>query len=197
VSIDLAGCSDRELAALAGDGRELVYRELLRRHKAAVFRLIRNHVGDADEALDLTQETFVAGFGAFDRYDGDRPFRAWIARIALNKCRDWARRRKVRAFFVRALPLESARDVASEAPAPDAAAGDRAELAHVRAALAALPSRLREVILLRGMEGLSQAEAAEALRVSEKTVETRLYRARARLRELLAGLSEHGVPPGR
>src|SRR3546814_2003565 len=72
--------------------------------------------------MDLTQETFVSGFSALDRYDGDRPFSTWIARIALNKCRDWARRRKVRAFFSRALPLESAHHVASDGPAPDSAA---------------------------------------------------------------------------
>src|SRR3546814_18300648 len=70
-------------------------------------------IGDADEAMDLTQETFVSGFSALDRYDGDRPFRTWIARIAPNKCRDWARRRTVRAFFSRALQLANAHHVAS------------------------------------------------------------------------------------
>src|SRR3546814_15365309 len=73
--------------------------------RSGVYRLIVKQIGDADEAMDLTQETFVSGFSALDRYDGERPFRTWIARIALNKCRDWARRRKVRAFFSRALPL--------------------------------------------------------------------------------------------
>src|SRR3546814_6204358 len=85
--------------------------------------------------MDLTQETFVSGFSALDRYDGDRPFSTWIARIALNKCLDWARRRKVRAFFSRALPLESAHHVASDGPAPDPAATDKRELARVRGAI--------------------------------------------------------------
>ena len=120
------------------------------------------------------------------RYDADRPFRVWIARIAINKCRDWARRRKVRAFFSRALPLESAHHVASDIPSPDMEASDRLELARVRGAIAQLPQNLREVLLLRGMDDVSQAEAAAMLNVSEKTVETRLYRARMRLRDLLA-----------
>src|SRR3546814_12098408 len=77
--------------------------------------------------MDLTQEAFVAGFSALDRYDGDRPFRTWIAHIALNKCHDWARRRKVRAYFSRALPLESAHHIASDGPAPDSVAPDRRE----------------------------------------------------------------------
>jgi len=185
VTIDLSQCTDRELAALAASGRQDVYREFLARYKSPVFRLIRSTVGDEGEAMDLTQETFVAGFAALDRYDGDRPFRTWISRIALNKCRDWGRRRAVRAFFARALPLESAHDVAIETPSIDMQASDRAELARVQRAIAALPSNLREVIVLRGVEELSQAEAAELLGVSEKTVETRLYRARAKLRASL------------
>lgn len=137
----------------------------------------------------MTQETFVFGFSALDRYDGDRPFRTWIARIALNKCRDGVRRRKVRAFFSRALPLESAHYVASDGPAPDSAATDKRELARVRGAIDQSPQNLREVLLLRGVDEVSQAETAVILRVSEKTVETRLYRARTKLRELLAGTS--------
>ncbi|WP_374526276.1 RNA polymerase sigma factor [Sphingopyxis sp.] len=190
MSPGLSLCSDGELAALAGSGRQDAYREFLARHKAPVFRLIRGHVGDTDAAMDLTQETFVAGFAALARYDGDRPFRIWISRIAINKCRDWARRRAVRAFFTRALPLESAHDVASDGPPPDVEAEDRAELARVRAAMAALPHNLREVLVLRGVEDLSQAETAELLQVSEKTVETRLYRARTRLRALLGERAE-------
>jgi len=185
VNPDLAHCSDNELAALARSGRQDAYREFLARYKAPVFRLIRGNVGDPDEALDLTQEAFVAGFAALDRYDGERPFRIWIARIAVNKCRDWARRRAVRSFFSRALPLDSAHHVASDVPAPDAETADRAELARVRSAMAQLPQHLREILVLRGVEELSQAETAALLQVSEKTVETRLYRARAKLRALL------------
>lgn len=185
MSLDLSQCSDGELAALAGTGRDDVYRELLARYKAPVFRLIRHHVGDADEAMDLSQETFVAAFAAIERYDGDRAFRTWISRIALNKCRDWARRRAVRSFFSRALPLDHAHDVAITAPAPDVEVGDRMELARVRSAISRLPHNLREVLILRGVEELSQPETAELLDVSEKTVETRLYRARAKLRTLL------------
>ena len=187
MSPELTQCSDQELAVLARAHREDAYREFLRRYKAGVYRLIVKQIGDADEAMDLTQESVVAGFAALGRYDGDRPFRTWIARIALNKCRDWARRRKVRAFFSRALPLESAHHVASDGPAPDAEVTDKRELVRVRGAIDQLPQNLREVLLLRGVDEVSQAEAAAILGVSEKTVETRLYRARTRLRELLAG----------
>ena len=111
MSLSLSEGSDGELAALALAGRQDAYRELLARHRESVFRLVRASVGDPHEALDITQETFIAAFSALGRYDHERPFLAWLKHIALNKCRDWARRRKVRAFFTRAMPLEMAFDV--------------------------------------------------------------------------------------
>jgi len=185
VSLDLAQSSDGELAALALGGQQAAYREFLRRYKEPVYRLIRSSIDDADEALDLTQESFVSAFAALKRYDPDRPFRLWVSRIALNKCRDWARRQAVRGFFRKARPLEDAFDVASDTPTPEAEAGDRAELARVVQAMSNLPHKLRQVVVLRAVEGLSQAEAADALGVTEKAVETRLYRARQQLAQSL------------
>src|SRR3546814_2734954 len=106
VSLDLAACSDGELAALALGGRQLAYNELMRRHRGSVFRLLRSNVGDADAAVDLTQQSFIAAFSALPSYDGEHPFRFWISRIAINKERDWGRRRAVRRFFTFARPIE-------------------------------------------------------------------------------------------
>ncbi|OYX16877.1 MAG: RNA polymerase subunit sigma-24, partial [Sphingomonadales bacterium 32-67-7] len=120
-------------------------------------------------------------------YDASRPFGAWVRRIALNKCRDWARRRRVRAFFTRAAPLDDARFVSDDAVPSDVQVSDRTELARVSAEIALLPARLRDVLLLRTVDNVTQAEAAAILDITEKTVETRLYRARAKLREVLGG----------
>ncbi len=113
MSLDLTQCSDGELTALSLGGQQAAFREFLRRYKEPVYRLIRSSIGDADEALDLTQETFVSAFAALKRYAPDRPFRLWVSRIALNKCRDWGRRQAVRAFFRKARPIEDAFDIAS------------------------------------------------------------------------------------
>jgi len=185
VSLDLSQCSDGELAALALGGQERAYREFLRRYRDPVYRLVRGAIRDNEEALDVTQESFVAAFAALKRYDRERSFKLWISRIAINKCRDWGRRRAVRSFFSRAQPIEDAFDLASDGASPETEAGDRAELHRTRAAIADLPIKLREALILRGVEGMSQAEAAEVLGVTEKTVETRLYRARTKLTELL------------
>lgn len=185
--LDLAACTDGELAVLAVGGRQAAYRALMDRHRAAAFRLARHHCGNDDAALDVTQQSFIAAFAALARYDPARPFQHWLARIVINKAHDWVRRRKVRQFFSFALPLEEARGVREDAPGAEQQASDREELARTMTAIAGLPSRLKEVLVLRTIEGLSQSEAAGVLGVSEKAVETRLYRARAKLTEILRG----------
>lgn len=185
--LDLAACTDGELAALALGGRQAAYRALMDRHRARAFRLARHHCGNDDAALDITQASFISAFAALDRYDGARPFAHWLARIVINKSHDWARRRKLRQFLSFALPLEDARDLADAAPDAMQQAADREELARTMAAIAALPARLKEVLVLRTIEGLSQAETASLLGISEKAAETRLYRARAKLSALTRG----------
>lgn len=174
-------CSDGELAALTIAGRNDAFAELMRRHGEPTYRLIRGHIGDPEEAVDLLQDCFISAFKALDRYDQARPFRAWLSRIAINKCRDWARRRAVRRLFFAASPESRAAEIADPAPSPAEAAGDRQELERLSNAIAALPRNLKEPLILRTIEGLSQSETAMVLRISEKAVETRLYRARQKL----------------
>ena len=144
MTLALGECSEGELAALALAGRQTAFRELLDRHRASVFRLVRGNTGDDDAALDVTQETFIAAFAALKSYDGTRSFKTWMARIALNKCRDWARRRAVRRFFSFALPIEAAATVADESIPADQQLADRIEFARVREAIAKLPPAIRD-----------------------------------------------------
>ncbi|GAA0337268.1 hypothetical protein GCM10009087_54610 [Sphingomonas oligophenolica] len=186
MSNDYAELSDGDLAALSVAGRQIAFAEIVRRHREPLYRIIVANVADADEALDLVQETFVAAYRALRRYDAVRPMRGWLITIALNKCRDWARRRKVRRILSFALPLDGAAEaVAEDRPLHDIEAADREELVRTRRAIAALPATLREVLVLRAIDGQSQAEAAATLGVTEKAIETRLRRARAKLAEQL------------
>lgn len=177
--------SDADLVGAALEGDQEACRQLVARHREAVHRLVRLHVNDADAALDLTQEAFVAAFLALRRYDPQRPLRSWIARIALNKCRDWHRRRVVRGFFFRARPIDEAVGLADSAPGPESEAAARAELARVRRAIDRLPDGLRSVLLLRAVEEMPQAQVAQLLDISEKAVETRLSRARQKLQQMV------------
>lgn len=182
------GAEDGTLAARALGGHADAYRTLMARHREPVYRLIHAQIADADDALDLTQESFIAAFTHLGRYDRSRPFRHWIMRIALNKCRDWRRRRAVRSFFSRAQSLEDeGLQVADNMPGPDTEAAWRQEMARARRAIDLLPDALRSVLLLRTVEGMGQTDVAVLLGISEKAVETRLYRARIKLTEMLRG----------
>lgn len=184
MNCDPAECTDGELAALTLAGRPDAFATIMSRHREPMYRLIKGYVGNPDEALDLVQDCFVSAYKRLDSYDQARPFRAWLARIAINKCRDWARRRAVRRLLFSSGPTPNEATFADPTPDVARAAADRQELDRLWKAISELPRSLKEPLILRTVDGLSQAEAAEVLRISEKAVETRVYRARRRLAEL-------------
>lgn len=183
-SDDLAALDDGALVARAIAGRQVAFREIMRRHRDPLYRLVRGHVGDADEALDLVQDCFATAWRHLGRFDQSRPLRPWLARIAINRARDWHRRRALRRLVGFGVGREE-EAVPDDAPLPDIVAGARIDLERAWAAITRLPERLRETLLLRTVNGLSQMETAEALKISEKAVETRLYRARLQLVAML------------
>ena len=98
VAVDLP---DASLAVAARQGDEAAFAALMRRHKGWLYQFIRRYVADRDDAYDVLQESFVSAWGALARFDPERPFEAWLRRIALNKCRDRARRNAVRRAALR------------------------------------------------------------------------------------------------
>lgn len=186
--------SDADLAARAAAGEERAFSRLMGRHKAGLFAFARRHTGEADAALDVVQETFVSAWGALQRYDRSRPFGVWLRAIALNKCRDRGRRMAVRRLILGAASLDApaARAVAASEPAADVQLENAELKARLDQAIAGLPARLKEPLILSYFEDMSHAEAGKVLGLSVKAVEMRLYRARLRLAEILEndGISE-------
>jgi len=174
---------DHELVAPAVAGDERAFAWLMRRHKDALYRFIRRYTGDADEAYDLLQETFASAWRALGRYDPERSFPTWLRGIALNKCRDWSRRRAVRGWLTRSEPLDGpvGLSLPDDGLSPEAAAVERQRLARLDRALANLPRGLKEPLILTALEGLSQEEAGRILGLTAKAVEVRVYRARRAL----------------
>lgn len=182
---------DRETMArlIAGDDEAL--RELVDRHGPGVLTLLERLVGSKDDALDLCQETFLRVHRHRLEYDPSRPFRTWLITIAANLGRNVLRARR---RFLR-VPLDShdaeaagasiSEILAAEGNRPDEAleAGERRDA--VRGALDRLSPDMRSAVVLVDLEDLSVKEAAVALRLSPRTVESRLYHARRLLRERL------------
>ena len=154
----------------------------MRRHKAWLYRFIRNYAGDREEAHDLLQESFISAWRALPRFDVDRSFAVWLRRIALNKCRDHARRRAVRHAALTLFAFGA--DGSPAAPEVDDTLSDNA-LQRLEIAIAKLPRALKEPLILTALESLSHKEAAELLGISSKAVELRVYRAKRRLSEWL------------
>jgi RNA polymerase sigma factor CnrH len=122
-----------------------------------------------------------------ERFDPDRRFDAWLIRIALNKCHDWGRRKRVRAFINFRFPDAHLAEAVDGSPSPEIVAGDRQRLLQLDSAIARLPGKLKEPLILTVLEGLSHKEAGEVLGVSAKAIELRVYRARQRLATQLQG----------
>lgn len=189
--------SDRALAVLARDGDERAFAQLVVRHEPGLQAFLRRYV-DADAALDVAQEALVAAWRALARFDEARDFGTWLRVVALNKCRDRARR-----LAVRRRVLGEGDDRSREAevqPDPTPSGEDqvlRAEVGvAVRRAVAGLPSALREPLLLTYFAELSQQDAAAFLGVTPKAIETRLRRARLRLAQVLKGDPNDGFDEG-
>jgi RNA polymerase sigma-70 factor (ECF subfamily) len=161
-------------------------------HKATLYRFVRRYVGDADDAYDVVQDTFISTWLALRRYDAGKPFSVWLRAIALNKCRDHGRRRAVRRRFLKLF--------ASQPPHAHSVLQDREEdlgslqakrLRQLDQAVAALPRVYKEPLLLTTVAGLTQQQTAEQLKTSTKAIEMRIRRAKKRLSEALPKSEEN------
>ncbi len=134
---------------------------------------------------DVTQEAFLKAFRKLDRFDGRSSFYTWLYRIAANTAMDWNKKERRR----RHLPLPQGPDGGDLLPAtgdgPRTRASQHELGAKIDEAIAALPPKYLEIITLREIEGLSYDEIARTLDISKGTVESRLFRARERLRDKL------------
>jgi RNA polymerase sigma-70 factor (ECF subfamily) len=171
----------------AHEGDREAFQMLMARHKQALFRFARHYTKDNDDAYDIVQESFTAAWLAIGRYDAARPFDIWVRRIALNKCRDLARRRKVYAFVLG--NFGTIRDLlATEAEAVERDAAENG-MQQMHAAIDALPAGLRDPLILTALEGLSHKAAGEVLGLNAKAVEVRVYRAKKKLAAMLSPFS--------
>jgi RNA polymerase sigma factor (sigma-70 family) len=177
---------DASLAVAARQGDQAAFAALMRRHKGWLYQFIRRYVADRDDAYDVLQESFVSAWGALSRFDPERPFEAWLRRIALNKCRDRARRNSVRRAALRVFGFEVADSSAeSAAPLADSAAAADHALRRLETAIAKLPRQLKEPLVLTMLEGLSHKDAGVLLGINAKAIETRVYRAKRQLASML------------
>jgi RNA polymerase sigma-70 factor (ECF subfamily) len=180
---------DTSLVRDARRGDAQAFRALVERYQRRVYQLALGMVKDPDEAMDITQETFVRVHRYLPSFKGDSSFFTWTYRIATNLCLDSARRRG-RSERVEMdesdAEIEARMDPPSAALAGPQRAALNAELkAKIDEALASLSENHRAILLLREVEGLSYEELAHALGIRKGTVMSRLFHARLKMQRKL------------
>jgi RNA polymerase sigma factor CnrH len=189
---DTGGDEDATLVKRALGGEDAAFAQLMGRHKQWAYRFVRRYVGNADDAYDVLQDTFFSAWLALSRYEPSRPFDIWLRRIALNKCRDRARREAVRRVFTRFSDDETeGRELSDPGAGPETQVATEQEIEQLEHSIALLPRSLKEPLLLTALEGLSHQQAAEVLGLNAKAVEMRIYRARERLSALRTARRHH------
>lgn len=176
--------SDEQLLKSFLDGNQTSFAELMRRHEDRIFALAYRMTGERSDALDATQEAFVAAFRQADKFRFDSAFGTWLYRIAINACHDLLRKRK-RWTGEEAQESEQVDEAGSRFDESVAAKLD------LTRALAGLSSEYREAVVMHDLGGVAYDEIARLTEVPVGTVKSRISRGRRRLAELM----EHPGPP--
>ena len=175
--------TDADLAARARSGDDRAFGMLVERHQTVAFRTAYVICGNAADAEDAAQDGFIKARAAMGRFRAGAPFRPWLLTIVANE----ARNRRRSAGRRSALALRAAAEPVAPVPLPEAAALAGSERRELAQALSRLAADHREVIVLRYLLDLSEAECAAALGCRPGTVKSRLSRALGRLRLELEG----------
>lgn len=182
--------ADRELILRARQGDGDAFGMLVVRHQERIYTAVLRFCGDPEDALDIVQRAFINAWRRLDSFKGDSAFSTWMYRIAFNESvtvrREGGRRR--------AVPMpETGVD-----PADDRRPGDRLDTeesrSQVQEALNRLDPEERKILILKELEDRSYDEIAEILEIPKGTVRSRLFRARASLREKLEVLLKRAEP---
>jgi len=190
--------SDEEVVRRVRAGETGLFEVVMRRYNQRLYRVARAILRDDAEAEDVTQQAYVNAYQHLDQFASRATFSTWLTKIAVHEALARARRRD--RFKEQEAVDEWDGDTmdALTSPAPDperqAFAGELRAL--IESAIEALPAHYRAVFVMREVEGMSTAESAECLDITEETAKTRLHRARLLLRDTLyerAGIESGAV----
>ena len=182
---DLSAATDEALLVLAQGGDTAAFEMLVHRYTQPLYAFATRILGSADDAADVVQHTFIQCYNALARLRSDTALRPWFYRVARNRCLDLIRQR-------RTLPADRPRDdeddvdafamIADSGPSLESLA-ERHDLQRLLTeAIAELPSKYREVVVLRYEGDLTFSEIAEALGIPENSAKTLFQRAKTMLR---------------
>ncbi|MDF2962182.1 MAG: subunit sigma-24 of polymerase [Paenibacillus sp.] len=173
--------TDEQLVDQIRQGDEEAYRFLIERHSPYIYTLVYRMVEHRETAEDLTQDIFIKLYRSLGQFRGDAKFTTWLYRLTVNLVTDYRRSQRRK-------PYEALLDkvkgwFGNRQEEPEAMALQKEEQQTVQRLLAELPDKYRLILYLYHYKQLSYQEIAEATRLPMKTIETRLYRGKALLKQ--------------
>jgi RNA polymerase sigma-70 factor (ECF subfamily) len=179
-------CSDEEVIVMTVGTLRDSFEETALPHHDVVYRANLRITGDPTTAQDLTQETYLRAFRSFSSFQSGTNCRAWLLQIAHNVfCRDYRQRKRMTWRTADDDEFDQLALVPGQMPDPEEEVLRQLDRDELRHALAQLPETFRTAIVLVELQGLSCEEAAAVMGTPRGTVLSRLYRGRARLRQIL------------
>jgi len=180
---------EAELMRLCLDGDKDAFDRLVARYYRGIYNMIYRMLGNAEDASDLTQETFLRAYTRLETFHLGRSFSAWIRRVATNLCIDHLRGRgEATASLDERLEAGIEQADTSPAGSPEAQTEIAEDARRVLAAVQKLPPKQRAVLIMRHIEGMTLEEIAAALRWPLGTVKVNLFRGRQAVREMVGEL---------
>ena len=189
VEVPNSELSDQEVVRRVIEGEPALFEILMRRYNRRLFRVTRSIVTNELEAEDIVQDAYVRAYEHLNQFEGRARFSTWLTKIAIYEAYARVRRTDYKKVDSISLLEGEGLDVKSKGRDPEHQTYDGELKMVLEKAFDALPDDYRSVFMLREIEGLSTAEAAECLEISEENVKTRLHRARALLQRELYSLA--------
>jgi len=190
--------TEQELVALAKQGDCDAFGQLIIQNQNRIYSLALRMVRHPEDALDLSQESFLNAWKGLKQFKGDSSFATWLYRLASNACIDYLRRQKKRQALEQAVSLDDDSPTQAHIPALTFNPQDELERKELRQtledALWHLSAEHRQVLILRELDGLSYQEIGDLLSLQVGTVKSRIARARVSLRNQL--LQQGNFLPG-
>ncbi|MBK7266186.1 MAG: RNA polymerase sigma factor [Ignavibacteriales bacterium] len=171
---------DFSLIKAFNEGEETAFNDLVNRHKEKVRNLIYLNLGSTSSIDDISQEVFLAVYRKLKQFRFQSQFTTWLYTITINKIRDHIRKQKIMSVFS-AFSSDDTENVVE--PGSFKENFDVNEM--VRDAVAKLPRKLKEPLILRDFEGMSYQEISDATGIETGTVKSRIFRARESLKKML------------
>jgi len=170
-------CNSKKLVFSKGNIDRFAYTELVRNYSARIFAICFSMLSNKDDAEDITQQAFLKGFTDIKQLRDLDKFGAWITQIAKHMCLDLLRKRKLNKIALKQIATDYVKDESTY---------DQDKYTRLQSALMQLTEEYRLPLLLYYFDGQSTKSIAESLEITTATAQTRLSRARRKLRQLLS-----------